>query len=116
MGKSIFPLYVCDLPFLQYWARLPSMVLDPSILSKGVETSPTATHFSPAYAQTMHFLPDFNHIPMAGRATTRKLWQTDIIKVTQEILDKINKRERQEVPLNTKSNRNEWGNNNNGFL
>ena len=72
MGKSIFPLYVCGLPFLQYWARLPSMVLGPSILSKGVETNPTTTHFSSACAQTMHFLPDFDHIPMAGRATTSR--------------------------------------------
>jgi len=32
------------------WAGLPSAVLDPSILSKGVETGPTATQFGPAYA------------------------------------------------------------------
>ena len=32
---------------------LPPVVLGPNILRKGVETSPTATQFSPAYAQTM---------------------------------------------------------------
>ena len=35
---------------------------------------------------------------MVGRAATGKLWQADIIKITQEILDKMNKRERQEAP------------------
>ena len=39
------------------WAGLPPAVLDPSILSKGVETGPTATQFSPACAQTMSRLP-----------------------------------------------------------
>ena len=44
------------------------MILGPSILSKGVETILTATHFSPACAQTMPLLPDFDHIAMVGRA------------------------------------------------
>ena len=35
------------------WAGLPPAVLGPSILSKGVETGPTATQFGLAYAQTM---------------------------------------------------------------
>ena len=35
------------------WAGLPPVVLGPSILSKGVETGPTATQFNPACAQTM---------------------------------------------------------------
>ena len=35
------------------WIRLPLAVLGPSILSKGVETSPTATQFGLACAQTM---------------------------------------------------------------
>ena len=35
------------------WARLPPAVLGPSILSKGVETGPTATQFGSACAQTM---------------------------------------------------------------
>ena len=39
------------------WAGLPLAVLDPSILSKGVETGPTATQFGPACAQTMSRLP-----------------------------------------------------------
>ena len=46
------------------------MVLGPSILSKGVETGPTTTHFDSACAQTMPLLPSFDHIPMAGRAIT----------------------------------------------
>ena len=39
------------------WAGLPLAVLGPSILSKGVETGPTATQFDPACAQTMSRLP-----------------------------------------------------------
>ena len=35
------------------WARLPPAVLGPSIMSKRVETSPTATQFGTACAQTM---------------------------------------------------------------
>ena len=35
------------------WVGLPPVVLGPSILSKGVETGPTATQFNPACAQTM---------------------------------------------------------------
>ena len=39
------------------WVGLPPAVLSPSILSKGVETGPTATQFSPTCAQTMSRLP-----------------------------------------------------------
>ena len=39
------------------WAGLLLAVLDPSILSKGVETGPTATQFGLACAQTMPRLP-----------------------------------------------------------
>ena len=39
------------------WARLPPAVLSPSILSKEVETGPTATQFGPTCAQTMPRLP-----------------------------------------------------------
>ena len=39
------------------WAGLPPAVLGSSILSKGVETSPTTTQFGPACAQTMSRLP-----------------------------------------------------------
>ena len=35
------------------WVGLPLAVLGPSILSKGVETDPTATQLGPACAQTM---------------------------------------------------------------
>ena len=38
-------------------ARLPPAVLSPNILSKGVETGPTATQFGLACAQTMPRLP-----------------------------------------------------------
>ena len=34
-------------------AGLPLAILGPNILSKGVETGPTATQFGPACAQTM---------------------------------------------------------------
>ena len=40
-----------------YWVGLPPAVLGPNILSKGVETGPTATQFGPACAQTMSRLP-----------------------------------------------------------
>ena len=35
---------------------------------------------------------------MTGKAATGKLRQADIIKITQEILGKMNKTERQEAP------------------
>ena len=47
----------CSGPFWLYRARLPPAVLGPNILSKGVETGPTATQFGPACAQTMPRLP-----------------------------------------------------------
>ena len=50
----------------------------------------------------MPCLPGFDHRPLVGRATAGKLWQTDIIKITQEIVDKMNKRERQEAPRRPK--------------
>ena len=40
------------------WAGLSPAVLDPSILSKGVETGPTATQLGPIDAQTMLRLPE----------------------------------------------------------
>ena len=39
------------------WAGLSLAVLGPSILSKEVETGPTATQFGPACTQTMSRLP-----------------------------------------------------------
>ena len=95
-------LDACSGPFLQCWAGLPPAVLSPSVLSKRVGTSPIATHFGLACAQTMPRLPGFDHKPMAGKATTGKLWRVDIIKITQEIIDKMNKRERQEAPRRPK--------------
>ena len=64
---------MCSGPFLQCWVGLPPTVLGPNVLCKGVETGPTATHFGLTCAQTRPFLPDFDHIPMAGRAATGKL-------------------------------------------
>jgi len=77
---------------------LSPTVLGPNVLSKGVGASPTATYFDPACAQTMPRLPGFDHRPMASRAIAGKLWQTNIIKTIQEIVDKMNKRERKEAP------------------
>ena len=45
-------------PFWLNQARLPLAVLSPNILSKGVETGPTATQFGLACVQTMHRLPE----------------------------------------------------------
>ena len=53
--------------FLQCWAGLPPAVLGPNVLSKGVRTGPTTTHFGSACAQIMPRLLDFDHGPMAGR-------------------------------------------------
>ena len=60
--------------FLQCLAELPPAVLGPSVLSKGVETGPIATHFDSACAQTMPRLLGFDHRPMAGRIAAGKLW------------------------------------------
>ena len=81
---------------------MPLAVLGPSILSKGVGTGPIATHFDPACAQTMPRLPSFDHRPMASRTAAGKLWQADIIKITQEIVDKMSKRGPQEAPVGQK--------------
>ena len=42
---------------LLYWADLPPAVIDPSVLSKGVETGPTRTQLGPACAQIIPRLP-----------------------------------------------------------
>ena len=39
------------------WAGLPSVVMGPSVLGKGVKTSPTAAQLGLIYAQTMPCLP-----------------------------------------------------------
>ena len=72
---------------------MPPAVLSLSFLDKGVGTGSIVTHLGPVCAQTTPRLPDFDHMPMTGGATIGKLWQTDIIKITQEILGKMNKRE-----------------------
>ena len=50
----------------------------------------------------MPHLPGFDHRPMTDRIAAGKLWQADIIKITQEIVDKMNKRGRQEAPRSQK--------------
>ena len=72
---------------------MPPVVLSLSFLDKGVGTGSIVTHLGPICAQTTPCLPDFDHMPMTDGATIGKLWQTDIIKITQEILGKMNKRE-----------------------
>ena len=79
------------------------MVLGPNVLSMGVRTGPTVTHFGLACAQTMPRLPRFDHKPMAGKTTAGKLWQAYIIKMIREIVDKMNKREQQEAPCRPKN-------------
>ena len=75
------------------WAA--SAVLGLNVLSKRVRTGPTATYFGPACAQTIPRLLGFDHRPMADRAAAGKLRQANMIKTIQEIIDKMNKRERQ---------------------
>ena len=65
-------------------AGLLPTALGPSFLDKGVETDPTGTHLDPACAQTTPRLPGFGYMHMASKATIKKLWQTDIIRITQE--------------------------------
>ena len=64
--------------------RLHPTALDPSFLDKGVGTSPTGTYLDSACAQTTPRLPGFGYMPMASRASIKKLWQADIIWKTQE--------------------------------
>ena len=58
--------------------------LGPSFLDKGVETGPTGTHLGPACAQTTPRLLGFGYMPMVSRTAIKKLWQADIIRITQE--------------------------------
>ena len=44
----------------------------------------------------------FYHKPMADKIATGKLWQANTIKITQEIVDKMNQKERQEAPRRPK--------------
>ena len=48
------------------WAGLPPVVLGPNILSKGVETGPTATQFGP-------------NMLTASKTVSDELWQVDMI-------------------------------------
>ena len=64
---------------------MPPIVLGPSVLDKGVGTTPIVTYLGPTYAQTMSYLLNFGHMPMTSGAAMGKLWQTDVIKITKEI-------------------------------
>ena len=57
---------------MQCWAGLPTAILDPSVLSKRVETGPTVTHFGPACAQTMPHLP---------RTSFTCPWQAELLQM-----------------------------------
>ena len=52
------------------WARLPSAVMGPSILSKGVETNPVAAQLRLVCAQTMPRLPGVC------------LWQAELLQMS----------------------------------
>ena len=58
--------------------------LGSSFLDKGVRTSSTGTYLGLACAQITPRLPNFGYMPMASRATIKKLWRADIIWITQE--------------------------------
>ena len=60
------------------------VALGPNFLDNGVGTGPTKTHLGPACAQSTPRLPSFGHMPMASRTAIKKLWQADIIWITQE--------------------------------
>ena len=77
-------LDVCKVVGLVCNVGLLPGALGPSFLDKGVGTNPTGTHFSPTCAQTTSHLPGFGYMPMASRAAIKKLWQADIIRITQE--------------------------------
>ena len=55
----------------------------PSILSKGVKTGQTATHFDLACAQTIPFFARFWSHTHGKQSYYRELWQASIIKVMQ---------------------------------
>ena len=55
-----------------------------SFLDKRVGIGPIRTHLGPTCVQTTPCLPGFGYMPMASRAAIKKLWQTDIIRITQE--------------------------------
>ena len=63
--------------YIVCWAGLPSAVMSPSILGKGVETSSAAAQLGLACAQTMLRLPGV-YLRQA------ELWQTNII-ITKKI-------------------------------
>ena len=63
----------CGGPFCNVGVGLPPAILGPSILSKEVETGPTATHFSSACAQIMPYLPRTSFICP---------WQAELLRMS----------------------------------
>ena len=63
-------MFCCGV-FLQFWAGLPPAVLGSSVLSKGVETGPIATHFGLTCAQTM---------PPFCQALITYPWQAELLR------------------------------------
>ena len=53
--------------------RLLPAALGPSFLDKGVGTGPIAIHLGLACARTTSRFPDFDYMPMVGKAVTGKL-------------------------------------------
>ena len=75
---------LCKVVGLVCNVRLLSTALGSSFLDKGVGIDPTRTHLGLTCAQTTPRLPGFSYMPMASRAAIKKLWQVDIIRITQE--------------------------------
>ena len=86
---------------------LLTIALGPSFLYKGVGTGPTGTHLGPACVQSTPRLLGFGYMPMVSRAAIKKLWQANLIRITQEntitIFSHINKSEQQKA-LRTQNN------------
>ena len=84
MYSIIFLSKYCKVVGLACNVGLHSTALGLSFLDKGVRTGPTGTHLGPAYVQTTPRLSSFSYMAMASRATIKKLWRVDIIRITQE--------------------------------
>ena len=65
-----------------HWAGLPSAVMGPSILSKGVETSPAAAQLGLACAQTM---PRLSGVCLwQAKLASDELWRANIIIINKK--------------------------------
>ena len=75
----MFGFKYCKVVSLVCNVRLLPIALGPSFLNKGIGTDPIGTHLGLAYAQTTPRMPSFGYMPIASRASIKKLWQADII-------------------------------------